>query len=181
MTSTTPDQPGVDFNGLGSPTDLLRFYDLGRDIGWSFMDGDLDVCGATLQEVFERVQSAQATGRWRMIGGQRSPATLVPGDVIALSGMHAATLMMAPGKDPSNPDVFPESAAVAQAILQSRTYWLPASATEAVLTSDPPPPELLDEITLPEQRCVVWFAQPARIPDGIVPQSIVDHAAYLTE
>ena len=169
------------FNGFGSPADVIEFYELGREIGWSFMDDDLDSAGATIKEAGERLQIAQATGRWRVHGGARSPARLVPGDVTALSGLHALTLMIGPSSEQDNPAVFPESASLAQAVLQSRAYWLPAAATEAVLTSDAPPRELIDDIMLPEQRCVVWFAQPARIPDGIVPEPIVAHAAALTE
>lgn len=145
------------------------------------MDDDLNSAGATMKEAGERLRIAQATGRWRVQVGTRSPAGLVPGDVIALSSLHALTLMIGPGSEPNNPAASPESASLAQAVLQSRTYWLPAAATEAVLTSDPPTRELLDEITLPEQRCVVWFAQPARIPDGVVPDSIVAHAAALND
>lgn len=179
--SATNAEVDEDFNGFGSPRNLIEFYELGREIGWSFMDNDLDATGETLQKAAEQVQVAEATGRWRMIGGQRSPATLVPGDVVALSALHVMTLMIGPGKDSSDPDIFPESAPIAGAVLQSRTYWLPAVATEAVLTSDPPPQDLLDDIVLPEKRCVVWFAQPALIPAGIVPPSIAAHAVHVRE
>ena len=173
-----------DFNGFGAPRHPVEFYELAREIGWPLFDQDYDDAGDVLEDAAKRLMIAQATGRWRVTGNYRSPATFVPGDVAALSALHTMTLMLGvPDNDDDrvtgNAPVFLESAPVARAVLRSRSYWLPAAASDAVLTSDPPPSDLLDEIRLPEQRCIVWFAQPALVPAGVVPDRIAGAADYL--
>ena len=171
-----------DFNGFGASPNLVAFYELAREIGWSLMDQDYQDAGDVLSDAARRLQIAQATGRWRITGNLKAPANMVPGDVAALAGLHTLALMMgspAPGTD--DPQVWLESAPVARALLQSRSYWLPAAATDAVLTSDAPPVDLLAEIRLPEQRCVVWFAQPARFPGDVVPASAAQQAEYIRD
>jgi hypothetical protein len=133
MVAPEPDlEVGVmsdDFNGFGAPRHLVEFYELASEIGWPLFDQDYDDAGDVLEDAAKRLMIAQATGRWRVTGNYRSPATFVPGDVAALSALHTMTLMLGvPDNDDDrvtgNAPVFLESAPVARAVLRSRSYWL---------------------------------------------------------
>lgn len=176
--STAPDH----FNGFGAPANLVDFYQLAREVGWSLAGHSYDDAGDVLTDAGHRLLIAQATGRWRITGNYRAPAAVVPGDVTALSALHTINLMMGfpdENADVGDAPIFLESAPVARAIMRSRSYWLPAAASDAVLTSDPPPADLVDEIRLPEQRCVVWLAEPALIPADVIPERSAREAANL--
>jgi hypothetical protein len=103
--------------------------------------------------------------------GYREPARLVPGDVLALSSLHATSLMVGPPTaNPKDRAVYVENSALARTVLEARSYWLPAAAIEAVLMTEHLPDDLVAEIRLPVRSCLVWFAQPVLIPGaGSVP------------
>ncbi len=68
-----------DFNGFGASPNLVAFYELAREIGWSLMDQDYQDAGDVLSDAARRLQIAQATGRWRHHGkSQSSRATHPP-------------------------------------------------------------------------------------------------------
>ena len=173
---------GVDMNGFGAPLDLVDFYMLAREVGFPLLDDDLSATASTLEIVAHRLKLAEATGRWRLLGARREPWRYVPGDVVALSALYALALLVGrPSDDESTPPVYVEDTKLARTLLTARSYWLPAGSEDAVLSSDPPDPDVLTGARLVERACVVWFAQPAVIPAGVVPPQAGVHYGLLRE
>lgn len=143
-----------------------------------------------------KMRSAMRTRRWlmgavslltecvswrpRVVGGSvrvaQNRSNLSPGDVLALSALHATNLVIdfnGPGTDASTeePDIamFTESASIAAAILDARQYWLPAGVESALLTTETPEQDL------------IWFAQPATIPADVIPETVSDSYAHVLQ
>lgn len=155
-------------NGFGVPTSFAEYFQLAGELGHTLTSADLAALGDALGEAAYRMMLAEATGRWRFRGGRHEPDHYRPGDVVALSGLHAMDLL-ADHRAGDQVATHPESVRVARSLLDARNYWLPPRAEQAVLTSRPPDPDLLAALRLPHTSCVIWFAEPAAIPTEAVP------------
>lgn len=155
-------------SGFGVPPHLANCYFLETDAG---LGGGVptDNEKVTMLDRLEgQLRFAAATGRWHITTTRREPDRLVPGDVVALTGLHAESLTLTVGSDG---DVFVVGAGVraALSLMDARAYWLPASAVEAVVSSDLPDSGQLSELRLPERVCIVWLAAPVTLPSEAAP------------
>ena len=152
MVTSSSERPALEpaFNGFGVPFDLPSYFMLASELGYSLADTDFQELGRLLEITARRLAIVEATGRWRVRAGYREPARLVPGDVLALSSLHAMSLMVGPPtENPKDRAVYVENSALARTMLEARSYWLPAAAIEAVLTTEHLPDDLVAEIRLP--------------------------------
>jgi hypothetical protein len=171
-----------EFNGFGAPLNLPALYRLASEVGFQWTPDETEtgrVCGIAT----DRMRLLEATGRWRFRGSHSEPYKLVPGDVLALSALHATNLVIDfNGTGPSDDiSMFTESAAMAAAILDARQYWLPAGVESALLTSETPEQDLIGDIRLPVPTCLIWFAQPATIPADVIPEAASESYAHVLQ
>lgn len=168
---------------MGVPAGLAAWVELADELGVGAGPGDFGAkeVGAVLEGVARDEQLAEATGRWTLTRApRRQPSSYVPGDVLALRSLYAADLVLDPGIGPRTSDdlsrisVRYDGLPLARVLAEAETYWLPAGAEEAVLTSEPPPADRLGEIRLRRPYTVVWLAHPAEISTPALSELLVD-------
>ncbi len=174
-----------EFNGFSAPLTLPALYRLASDVGFQWVPDEAET-GRVCEVATDRMRLLEATGRWRFRMSRSEPFKLVPGDVLALSALHATNLVIdfnppRTGAATDSISMFTESADMAATILDARQYWLPAGVESALLTSETPENDLIGDIRLPVRTCLVWFAQPATIPADVIPEAASDSYAHILQ
>lgn len=152
--------PVGDANPFGVPESLDEFEALmgEADVGGVGSDRQIQ---SLLRRAGEDMALMTATRRWAFTP-RREPRQMVPGDVIA---MRADLVFAAVGGGAvARFEPAPEGCALAEEILSSRPYWLPAPSIAGILAAKPP----VEKPRLPWPRTTVWFGEPIQVPAGLV-------------
>jgi hypothetical protein len=122
-----------------------------------------------------------ASGRWNP--GAPDPVRLVPGDVPALRGiatqlcLTSGMMLIADYRPPEMPEEGPPCDVVFEQVwplfqagflYEAQNYFLPVTSALGILASQPPPPDMLQELQLPYPTVAVYFGAELEIPAELV-------------
>ena len=155
-------------NGYGLPMTVHDLVDAYRTLRHSRVS-EAWTAEEAYRAVDEQRQIAESTGRWDLPHNVPSQSNhrYVAGDFVALKGLYTEVALVGELAVGVYPNLFGLNPAFAHTIHGARSYWLPAGSEAMVLSSSPPDTSI--DIRLPESNCIVWFAQPVRIPEQMLP------------
>jgi hypothetical protein len=117
------------------------------------------------------MELAAAAGRWEP--GQPDPDRYVPGDVPALRSIPCGPLLLYLSDPETDQDLLYSTLLTAAMVYTSRPFFLDTQALQAVISTDPPPAELVRDARLPFPRLLVLFGQDLPVPDPVWPPGLL--------